>query len=75
MKTITINILHPNAIALLENLAGLNLISIEKKEPDKNDAFMDAVRQIRSKAQNPPSMEEITAEVEKVRAGMYAVKV
>jgi len=34
---------------------------------------MDLVQKIRSKVQNPPSLEEITAEVEQQRTEMYAV--
>ena len=34
--------------------------------------FIDLVQKIHSKVQNPPSLEEITAEVEQQRAEMYA---
>ena len=35
--------------------------------------LIDAVKRIRNKVENPPSLEEITAEVEKIRTEMYAV--
>jgi len=69
MNTISIKILNPQALDLLQTLSNLNLISIE----EKTDEMIDVVRRIRGKVQNPPSLEEITAEVENVRSEMYAL--
>ncbi|GHT66788.1 hypothetical protein AGMMS50239_28820 [Bacteroidia bacterium] len=71
MATISVDILNPRALNLLEELAGLQLIAI-RKEMSKNNDFLSLVQQIRSKNQNPLSLEEITAEVEEQRAEMYA---
>ena len=71
MNTISVKILNPQALNLLQTLSNLNLISIEK---EKTDEMIDVVRRIRSKVQNPPSLEEITEEVENVRSEMYAVQ-
>ncbi|MBK6938397.1 MAG: hypothetical protein IPH18_17240 [Chitinophagaceae bacterium] len=68
--TLQVDILNPKAKKLLKELAALKLISI--KETGAND-FVRTVRKIRTKAaSNPPSLKEITKEVEKVRAKRYA---
>lgn len=70
MDTIQIDILDPKARKLLKNLAELNLISIRKPSDDK---FLSLVNKFRAKAKNnPPSLDEITKEVEIVRAKRYA---
>lgn len=70
MKTYQIDILNPKAARLLQDLADLKLISI--KETKKQD-FIDVVTKLRKKASsNVPSLEEITKEVEMVRAERYA---
>jgi hypothetical protein len=70
MKTYQIDILNPKAARLLQDLADLKLISI--KETKKQD-FIDIVTKLRKKASsNVPSLEEITKEVEMVRAKRYA---
>jgi len=70
MNTIQIDILNPKAGKLLQDLAYLNLIAIKEI---KNDGFLKVVNKIRAKAKiNPPSLEEITKEVEAVRAKNYA---
>jgi len=62
--------LDPKARKLLNNLAELNLISIRKPSSDK---FLSLVHKIRAKAKNdPPSLDEITKEVEIVRSKRYA---
>ena len=71
MATISVDILNPKALNLLEELAGLQLIAI-REETSNNRNFLSLVQQIRSRNQNPPSLEEITAEVEEQRAEMYA---
>jgi hypothetical protein len=54
---------------LIKDLADLELISIRK--PSEND-FAELVERLRSKANAAPSLEEITKEVELVRAKRYA---
>jgi len=71
MDTIEIDILDPKARKLLKNLAELNLISIRKPS---NDKFLSLVHKIRAKAKSdPPSLDEITKDVELVRAKRYAL--
>jgi hypothetical protein len=65
MDTIRIDILNPKAMKLLENLEALNLISIKK---DSKKRFKEIVKQLRTKSTSTPSLEEITKEVESVRA-------
>ncbi len=67
--TLKIDILNPKAVKLLKNLAELNLISI-KEESKKG--FFSVLKKLRSNAESAPSLEEITEEVEKVRAKRYA---
>jgi hypothetical protein len=72
METIQVDILNPKARKLLKDLAELNLISI--REPSQ-DGLLKIVNKIRAKAlkdPNPPTLEEITKEVELVRAERYA---
>ena len=72
METIQVDILNPKARKLLMNLAEQKLISI--REPSE-DGLLKIVNKIRTKAQqdpNPPTLEEITKEVELVRAERYA---
>ncbi len=69
MDTMRIDILNPKAAKLIKDLADLNLIAIRK--PAEVD-FADLVERLRSKAEIAPSLEEITKEVELVRAKRYA---
>lgn len=70
MNTMQVDILNPKAGKLLQDLADMNLISIKDVA---NDNFMKVVLQLRKKAQkNPPSLDDITKEVELVRAKRYA---
>jgi len=70
MSTLQIDILNPKASKLLQNLADLKLIAIR---PSSDDGFMEIVKKLREKAKsNPPTLEEITKEVEIVRAKRYA---
>ena len=66
--SIRIDILNPKAIQLLKNLAELDLIVI-KEESKKG--FADILKKLRSNSTSAPSLEEITEEVEKVRAKRY----
>ena len=68
--TLQVEILNPKATTLLQNLADLNLISIKG---NSDDGFMKVVNKLRSNAgKNPPSLDEITKEVESVRSKRYA---
>ena len=70
--TYQVDILDPKATKLLKDLADLKLISIRLTA---DDTFLKVVDRIRKKAaSNPPSLEEITKEVESVRAKRYAQK-
>ena len=70
MNTLQIEILNPKAGKLLKNLAALDLIAI--KDPSE-DGFLKLIKSLRAKAQNnTPSPEEITKEVETIRAKRYA---
>ncbi len=69
MQTYQVNILNPKAAKLLQDLADLNLISIEQTSDDN---FLKVINKLRSKAaDNAPSLDEITNEVEAVRAKRY----
>ena len=66
MRTLLIEILNPHAINLLKELDALDLISIKESE---DDGFLKLVKKLRAEAKNsPPSLVEITKEVEAVRA-------
>lgn len=70
MKTYQIDILNPKAARLLQDLADMKLISI--KETNKQE-FMRIISKLRKKSSsNVPTLEEITKEVEIVRAERYA---
>jgi len=70
--TLQIDIINPKATRFLQDLADLNLISIKD---ERNNEFMKVVAKLRKKAEgNPPSLEEITKEVELVRAKGHARK-
>jgi hypothetical protein len=70
MDTLQVDIINPKAGKLLKDLEELNLISIRNKE---DDGFMNLINKFRHKAKNnPPSLEEITKEVEIVRASRHA---
>lgn len=72
MTTVTIDILNPKAKRLLKDLEDLKLISI--RDATKNN-FLDLVAKLRVKAEkNPPSLEDITKEVESVRSKRYSQK-
>ena len=73
MVTYQVDILDPKADQLLKDLADMNLIAIKQMN---NDGFMQVIERLRSKAERlgPPTLEEITQEVETVRAERYARK-
>ena len=69
--TYQIDILNPKATKLLKDLAEMKLISIT--ELPSTDSFLNVVKQLRKKASfSPPTLEEITKEVEAVRSKRYA---
>jgi hypothetical protein len=68
--TYRVDILNPKAEKLLQDLADLELITISQ---EMEDPFLFAVKAIREKAApKPPTLEEITKEVETVRTKRYA---
>ncbi|WP_367916653.1 hypothetical protein [Leadbetterella sp. DM7] len=69
MTTIRVDILNPKAVRLLRDLADLNLISIKKEEIKKG--FAEILEKLRSDISTVPGLDEITAEVEKVRTKRY----
>lgn len=69
MQTYQVNILNPKAAKLLQDLADLNLISIKQTS---EDSFLKLISKLRSNAaDNPPSLDDITKEVETIRAKRY----
>jgi hypothetical protein len=69
MNTMRVDILNPKAVRLLKDLADLKLIAIQ--DTSKN-GFSSVLKKLRSKAKPTPTLEEITAEVELIRAKRYA---
>lgn len=68
--TYQVEILKPKAEKLLRDLADLKLISISDSS---KDPFMAVVDRLRKKAEfDPPTLEDITKEVELVRTERYA---
>ena len=70
MEILRIEILNPKAKKLLQDLAALNLIRFKNKV-DSMTAFNDLLTRLRSQADDPPSLDEITREVEAVRQKRY----
>lgn len=66
MTIFQIELIDPKARRLLEDLADLNLIKIQEIGNPK-DRFFELIKKLRSN-DNPPTLEEITKEVEKVRS-------
>lgn len=66
--SLTIDILNPKALKLLKNLADLDLISI-KEESKKG--FDEILKKLRANCNVAPNLDEITKEVEIVRAKRY----
>ncbi|OYQ32257.1 hypothetical protein CHU92_14320 [Flavobacterium cyanobacteriorum] len=72
METYQIDILNPKAIKLLQDLAELKLISMK---PTGQNNFLKVLSDIRQNAsKDAPTLEDITKEVESVRADRYAKK-
>lgn len=70
MKTYQIELLEPKAKRLLEELAALKLIKIHEVS-DPKQQFKDLLSKFRSTDADPPSLKEITEEVEEVRRKRY----
>lgn len=68
METLQIEILNPKAKSILQSLADLKLISIQK---EKKQEFIALLKKLRANSDTAPSYEEITAEVEAVRSKRY----
>jgi len=69
METLQIDILNPKAKKLLDNLADLNLIKINKKI--KTSDFSELLENLRHKTDEDISLDEISKEVEMVRKKRY----
>jgi hypothetical protein len=69
MNSLRIDIINPKAARLLKDLADMNLIAIRGSS---KSGFESVLKRLRSKADSTPSLEEITKEVELVRAKRYA---
>ena len=71
METLRIDIINPKAKRIIKDLADLNLITIQEKDPVKS--FQGLLSKLRSKVE-VISLDEITNEVELVRAKRYGKK-
>jgi hypothetical protein len=69
MNTVTIDIINPKASKLLKDLADLNLIAIRT---NSKTGFASVLSKLRKKAKTAPTLDQITNEVELVRAKRYA---
>ncbi len=68
MNTLRIDILNPKAARLLKDLADLDLIAIRDSS---KSGFENILKRFRARTKSAPSLEEITKEVELVRAKRY----
>ena len=73
MEAITIEIINPKAKQLIKDLADMKLINISKSTNRIAD-FRKMLTKLRLNSDTIPSLEEITKEVELVRAKRYAIK-
>jgi len=69
MESLRIDIIKPKAKRLIKDLADMELIKI-RKEKTKSE-FSELLEKLRSQSENAPSLDEITKEVESVRASRY----
>jgi hypothetical protein len=69
METISVEILNPKAKQLLLDLADLKLITLKPKL-----TLTGLLENMRNNSESVPSLDEITAEVEKVRLARNAKK-
>lgn len=68
MSILQIEVLNPKAELLLQNLEALELISIKSKQ---SSSLSEIINKIRSKNDTELTLEEISQEVEIVRAARY----
>ena len=73
MEAINIEIINPKAKRILKSLEELNLIRISKPKDYVKD-LKQLLARIRSKQTVSLSLDEITAEVEELRADRYGEK-
>lgn len=66
MESMNIDILNPKAKNLLQNLADLDLIRINKSDGGNSD-FLTVVSRMRNNADSTPTLDEISREVDAVR--------
>lgn len=66
METLQIELLNPKVKGLLNDLAGLNLISIRKTSSSAKK-FLSLLKKLRKNGKDSTSLEEITKEVESAR--------
>ncbi len=71
METLRIEIVNKKAKKILQDLADLNLINIQDKDPMKS--FQNLLNRLRSQ-KSTPTLPEITREVELVREKRYGKK-
>ena len=71
METLRIEMVNKKAKKILKELADLNLINIQNIDPSKS--FQNLLNRLRSNKRTP-SLDEITKEVELVRAKRYGKK-
>jgi len=69
MESLRIDIINPKAKRLIKDLADMELIKIRKEKA--NPEFSELLEKLRSQSENAPSLDEITKEVESVRASRY----
>ena len=70
MTTIEVDIINPKADKLLRHLADMNLIAMREVS---DNSFSKLAKKLRARAKSkPPTMAEITQEVETVRASRHA---
>ncbi len=73
MEALRIEILNPKVKTILKQLADLDLIAISKTD-SPSIALKNLLKKLRTKSDNAPSLDDITKEVEIVRAERYAKK-
>ena len=73
-EAIIIEIVNPKAKQLIKDLANMKLINISKSATSRISDFKKLLAKLRSNSDTAPSLEEITKEVELVRAKRYAKK-
>ncbi|MHC1705042.1 MAG: hypothetical protein AB9846_14120 [Tenuifilaceae bacterium] len=73
MEALRIEILNPKVKTILKQLADLDLIAISKTESPSLE-LKNLLKKLRSKSEEVPSLDDITKEIETVRAERYAKK-